>query len=71
MPNDTDHLVEKSGSGECTGVSHPCGKPAHWRRQHTAYADDNSNWVMLCDECHIENEANWDDMWRDYYGGLL
>ena len=41
------------------------------RRQNTAYEKEEMNWVVLCDECHEENEAYWQERWDDYYGGLL
>ena len=64
-------LIEKQGTGVCTGVSGPCGKQGKWRRQNTRYADDESNWVMLCDECATENDAYWAEMWADYYSMVM
>lgn len=40
-------------------------------RQRTAYVDDARNWVTLCKRCHKENDAYWDDMWAEYYRGVL
>lgn len=44
-----------------------CGRRAELRRQNTAYADDNSNWVIACDECFAEIHAYWEDRWADFY----
>ena len=56
------------GDGKCWRCSE--GK-AHMRRQNTKYEDDIRNWVQLCDSCAIENEKHWDEMWSDYYSGIL
>ncbi len=37
------------------------------RRQHTAYVDDDRNWVIICDECNVENEKYWKEQWAEYY----
>jgi hypothetical protein len=38
-------------------------------RQHTFYPNEEDNWVTLCESCRKENDAYWEEMWRDYYGG--
>jgi RNA polymerase-binding transcription factor DksA len=49
-----------------------CGDPgASRRRQRTQYADDASNWAVLCDPCQDANNEYWDDRWAEYYQGLL
>lgn len=40
-------------------------------RQRTRYTRDEDNIVTLCPSCQEENDAYWDDMWSDYYSGLL
>lgn len=55
----------------CTGMFHPCGKPAKRRRQNTQYVNDESNFVIMCDECFAENEEHWRGMWADYYRDVL
>jgi hypothetical protein len=55
---------------QCTGFSHPCENEGKRRRQNTAYADDERNWVVLCDECFAENEEHWHEMWAEYYSSI-
>ena len=56
---------------ECTGMYNPCDKPGKRRRQNTQYADDERNWVIMCDDCFAENEEYWRGMWADYYRNCL
>lgn len=44
-----------------------CGRRAELRRQNTAYAEDNSNWVIACDECFEEIQEYWADRWAEYH----
>lgn len=38
----------------------------------TAYADDKQNVApVLCAECMEAYNQHWDEMWEEYYGGLL
>lgn len=55
----------------CTGMYQPCGRIAKRRRQNTQYVDEESNWVIMCDECFAENEEYWAGMWADYYRNCL
>lgn len=48
-----------------------CGKPAYRRRQMTAYADDEMNWAILCDDCQKESHEYWKDRWDDYYSMVM
>lgn len=58
--------VGKVGECEC------CGDPGGVRyRQNTMYNDDERNFVTLCPECRIENDEHWEEMWKEYYRGLL
>lgn len=41
------------------------------RRQNTAYADEESNWVTVCEKCFEKIQENWEEMWEDYYAGRL
>lgn len=36
----------------------------------TAYVEDLLNYEYSCLNCHIEHEAAWDEMWKDYYGSI-
>ena len=55
----------------CHGVLGPCFHIGKRRRQNTAYAQDESNWVFLCDECNIINEEHWAERWQEYYSSIL
>lgn len=51
-----------------------CLMPAYRRRQDTAYADEELNYVTLCAEHHAENDEYWAERWDEYWsevrGGL-
>ena len=68
---DLDELIEKDGTGICTGTYEPCDKLGKWRRQNTRYANDELNWVMMCDTCAEENSKYWHEMWIDYYSMVM
>ena len=40
-------------------------------RQHTQYADDDRNFVILCGRCREENDEYWNDMWAEYYQNCM
>lgn len=63
-------LVEKTGTGRCMGY---CSKKQKgtWRRQNTAYVNDESNWACYCKSCQIEADLYWQGMWDDYYSNCL
>lgn len=45
-----------------------CGQAgAEKRRQFTAYAYDELNFAILCDECQEEVNEYWKDRWDEYY----
>ena len=49
-----------------------CGGPgASKNRQRTAYCDDERNWATLCPRCQEEADTHWDEMWDEYYSGVL
>jgi hypothetical protein len=51
-----------------------CGRRwigARRRRQMTAYAREECNWDVLCDDCQAYRDEYWSEMWKDYWGGLL
>lgn len=57
---------------KCTGMWHPCDRmDAYKRRQNTAYVNDESNWVVMYDDCFEENCKYWDEMWKEYYSDCL
>lgn len=45
--------------------------PVKTMRRHTLYHDEASNWLTACIECHDEDDAYFDDLWEQYYSGLL
>jgi hypothetical protein len=49
-----------------------CGKEGAERyRQHTFYANEESNWVTLCEECKKENNEYWAERWSEYYSQCM
>jgi hypothetical protein len=44
---------------------------AKWRRQNTAYVDDEMNFAVLCDECQVEVDEYWQERWDEYYGSVM
>lgn len=48
-----------------------CFKIGERYRQNTQYTNEESNWVLLCEECRELNDEYWDDMWKDYNSGRL
>ncbi len=65
------HKLMSLGLPICCGANQPCFRKGKRRRQNTAYSDDERNWVTACDDCMVIIQERWDDMWDDYYGGLL
>ncbi len=55
----------------CDGLYGVCFQRGHRRVQNTAYVQPEKNMVFLCDSCAEANEEYWNEMWREYYGGLL
>lgn len=48
-----------------------CGKIGEWRAQQTAYENKEANFACLCEEHQQETDEYWNEMWREYYSGLL
>lgn len=49
-----------------------CGSmPVYRRRQNTAYVNDELNFAIFCEECHVINDEYWVDMWADHNQGRL
>ena len=46
-----------------------CKEPGIRRRQNTQYENDESNWAVLCEEHHKDNDEYWADMWAEYNQG--
>ncbi len=45
--------------------------PGRIHRQSTQYEHQLSNYVCLCAPCTKENDAYWEEMWKEYYSGLI
>lgn len=54
-----------------TGTTCHCGAPGWPIHTNTCYARHLSNWAVMCDECQAESDAYYEDLWREYYAGLL
>jgi hypothetical protein len=61
--------VTKAGTSYCCFPQ--CNSKGMWYRQRTMYNNDNANWACYCAQHRIENDDYWDEMWNDYYSGLL
>ena len=40
-------------------------------RQHTSYEHIEDNYVTACSLCKKQNDEYWDEMWKEYYSGVL
>ncbi len=47
------------------------GADVQRRRQNTSYADDESNFATLCNECQTEANEYWAELWAEYYSGCM
>lgn len=62
--------------GPCEGFHGPCDQIGQQRGPRTAYhwngkGEDPNQSPILCDECADEYHDYWDEMWDDYYAGIL
>jgi hypothetical protein len=52
-----------------------CGLYFNWpvttKRRHTQYCDEANNYMTSCKECHHEDDAYYDELWREYNAGRL
>jgi len=72
MGNDKNFLRLAETGIHCQGAEGPCNsKNATLRRQNTQYANDDLNWVTLCDGCQEVNEAYWRERWKEYYSQII
>ena len=56
------------GNLTCTRCG--CNKATE-NRQRTSYADDESNWAILCPSCQEECDEHWEELWQDYYASRM
>lgn len=54
-------------------ICEQCGAPyAYLVECRTRYADDSQNVCpVLCSPCEQRYTEYWDDMWAEYYAGLM
>jgi len=58
--------------GRCDGCGSNCKNfGATRRRMNTAYTNEESNFAFVCEDCYKEIYDHYEEMWKDYYGGLL
>lgn len=55
----------------CCGAEGPCFRKGRRQRQNTSYCDDERNWVIACDPCMETIQEHWNEMWAEYYAGVL
>lgn len=73
----TAHLVERGlDISEPTKLTVcPCceqEKPdIRKRRKNTAYVNEESNWLVSCDECFQDTVAYYAELWADYYADCM
>ena len=41
------------------------------RRRNTAYCEDELNWLYSCRECYEYDCDYFEELWKDYYSGIL
>ena len=41
------------------------------RRLNTQYIEEERNWFLSCYECYVETCNYYQEMWDEYYAGLL
>lgn len=58
---------------KCTGwADGPCDSNDAVRyKMRTSYVNEESNFAVLCPECQKECASYWDQMWSEYYGGVM
>lgn len=57
--------------GYCPWCGHYFRWPVTVRPRHTQYCDEKSNYMTSCRECHEEDNAYFDELWREYNAGRL
>lgn len=52
-----------------------CGRYFRWRitveRRLTQYYDNKQNYMTACKECHDEDNAYYEELWKEYNAGRL
>lgn len=74
-PNYKLYAAKRSMMQKLFGYCPCCNRWFKWpitvARRHTEYCDEASNYLTACDECHEEDNAYFDELWRDYNASRL
>lgn len=57
--------------GEAIGVELEDSRTLYPHEGEIASEDDPNKPIPLCRRCAIEHHKHWDDLWDEYYRGLL
>ena len=52
--------------GYCTCCDRYLRWPITTERRHTQYCDTKNNYLTACKECHYEDDAYYDELWKEY-----
>jgi len=56
----------------CEGSEAPCTNTnAKWVARGCIYPDERANWAYLCPECTEIEHEHWNDMWQEYWSGVM
>lgn len=57
---------------KCDGFLHSCDNDGAVRfRMHTAYVDDEKNYMNLCPACQQDSNEYWQDMWDELNNDIM
>jgi len=59
------------GRCECCGAADPTVVPAMTAYAWDGQGSDPNRDLSLCDQCRVDYQDHWNEMWREYYAGLL
>ena len=45
--------------------------PVTTERRHTQYCEESNNYLTACPDCQYEDDAYFDELWKDYYASRL
>lgn len=57
--------------GYCPYCDHYFQWPITTTRRHTQYCEEANNYLTACKKCHYEDDAYYDELWREYNAGRL
>ena len=74
-PNCERYATKRSIIQKLFGYCPWCKRWFQWpittERRHTQYFDPKSNYLTACMQCHEEDNAYYDELWKDYYASRL